>query len=136
MVLIHNNSDILHYFWTAPWRRKCGNFKKKLGIKKKATKSVILRTISSTFKFATVWNLALQKITYTVLQQSGYKYVFWLGGSHNWSFEFFYVEKLSFSELHISIANRVYRKKNSFFGVLKPPPYRRFPPLLILFWIL
>jgi hypothetical protein len=43
---------------------------------KKATKSVILGTISYTFKFATVWNLAPQKITYTVLQQSGYKYVF------------------------------------------------------------
>jgi len=48
---------------------------KQLGIKK-ATKSVILGTISYTFKFATVWNLAPQEITYTVLQQSGYKYVF------------------------------------------------------------
>ncbi len=59
--------------------KKIQQFQEKIGDKKKATKSVILGTISYTFKFATVGNLAPQKITYTVLQQSGYKYVFfWL----------------------------------------------------------
>jgi hypothetical protein len=55
--------------------KKMWQFQEKIG-DRKATKSVILGTISYTFKFATVWNLAPQEITYTVLQQSGYKYVF------------------------------------------------------------
>ncbi len=81
--------------------KKMWQFQEKIG-DKKATKLVILGTISYTFKFATVWNLAPQKITCTVLQQSGYKSVF-LATNMFFDLVVAIIEVLGFSMLKIEL---------------------------------